>query len=694
MECPSCGRALSANARQTEDIRRAYEILERWQSTDLFERISTTTPLTTLKQQDRAPLLNIPLGPRSILKSTAAAEKFLSGPAIDLHANRDRVNASRRIDTAIPNPASQVPSLPAVRVNPVPQATDQALWDLLVAPEPLLAAAAPAIDDDDAPSAPVQASPVATKVSPRPDTASNTEVSDRIAEGSANETSSISRSIDAGHTEHRAERSEDAVGNRVQARSDVENAARFESRNMPQAMLDEVMSDAASTQRLNPFPESDGGQSWKHPDDIAESVVGSDWNEDSNCDLDLHQSNAGSTQQTAFRRQPEVGPFETDDDTESNSVRVTVESALADECAETDDIEIPLNTQASSRDTGEDFASDDVVSRKIHSATIENTVIEGHGNVSAAAAMMSTKVATHSTGPAEILQSVVPMLMSSASIHEESADERSKSAESANDGKQLLAEATKKSQRTPMRRPPLHRRFQNVRPVSESSAGSDTVTRKLRLDQTGGNAEAAQAKEPVTALPSSVAPETKIVSNSPKPGRRFRIDNAESIDEITGTDGRRSRTHGLPRNRYIDEAHETQLRGPHFEVTAPRRSNLTSMTGQFLAYLGVLGLTIGTAMVIYGHFGGYSEYTPTGWLVTTVAQMLLFLGVINLVSGGIEQNNEDVSRRINTLGEQLLRIEQVTSEAMRGPKLPARLYADPETAAQESARETVTVDRQ
>jgi hypothetical protein len=118
------------------------------------------------------------------------------------------------------------------------------------------------------------------------------------------------------------------------------------------------------------------------------------------------------------------------------------------------------------------------------------------------------------------------------------------------------------------------------------------------------------------------------------------------------------------------------------------------MTGQFLAYLGVLGLTIGTAMVIYGHFGGYSEYTPTGWLVTTVAQMLLFLGVINLVSGGIEQNNEDVSRRINTLGEQLLRIEQVTSEAMRGPKLPARLYADPETAAQESARETVTVDRQ
>jgi hypothetical protein len=241
----------------------------------------------------------------------------------------------------------------------------------------------------------------------------------------------------------------------------------------------------------------------------------------------------------------------------------------------------------------------------------------------------------------------------------------------------------------------LHRRFRLERPVSESSAGSEAVTRKLRLDQTGGNAATPQEKEPVTSLPSSVAPETKIVSNSPMPGKRFRIDKAESVDDITDTAGQRSRTHGRPRQRYIDEAHESQLRGPHFEVSAPKRSNLTSMTGQFLAYLGVLGLTVGTAMVIYGHFGGYSEITPTGWLVTTVAQMLLFLGVINLVSGGIEQNNDDVSRRINTLGEQLLRIEQVTSEVMRGPKIPAHMYAEDrdENEVMESERETTVVKR-
>jgi hypothetical protein len=112
--------------------------------------------------------------------------------------------------------------------------------------------------------------------------------------------------------------------------------------------------------------------------------------------------------------------------------------------------------------------------------------------------------------------------------------------------------------------------------------------------------------------------------------------------------------------RFVDAPHAVSGRGPHFEAVPPRRTNLTSIIGQTLSYIGVLGLTIGTSMVIYGHFGGFAEYTPTGWLVTTVAQMLLFLGVINLVSGGMEQNNEDMSRRIQSLGEQLQRIEQAT----------------------------------
>lgn len=269
-----------------------------------------------------------------------------------------------------------------------------------------------------------------------------------------------------------------------------------------------------------------------------------------------------------------------------------------------------------------------------------------------------------------------------------------KPAETANVSELQSAAMPTKIIRSPVRRPLLHRRFQMERPATTSSTGSEKVNRKLRVDQPGSNHDDSESTQQDAApITSSVAPEAKIVSNSPKPGRRMRIDGPESLDAVTGTDGRRGRTQTLPKHRYSDDAHDSAMRGPHFEITPPRRSNLTSVTGQFLAYLGVLGLTIGTAMVIYGHFGGYSEYTPTGWLVTTVAQMLLFLGVINLVSGGIEQNNDDVSRRINTLGEQLLRIEQVTTDVLKGPKLSARLYDDPNAEVEETSRDTANVQR-
>lgn len=203
------------------------------------------------------------------------------------------------------------------------------------------------------------------------------------------------------------------------------------------------------------------------------------------------------------------------------------------------------------------------------------------------------------------------------------------------------------------------------------------MTKKFRIDTPGdgsGNVDVDSTAD---------AAGTKIRSNSDGGGLRHRIDSGEPVAETVDAGGYRARTHGPARRRYIDEPHDSAIRGPHFHVTAPRRSNITSITGQFLAYAGVLGLTIGTAMVIYGHFGGYSEYTPTGWLVTTVAQMMLFLGVINLVSGGIEQTNDDVSQRINVLGEQLRRIEQVTEEALRGPKLPAHRYANPDDVESE-----------
>ena len=211
----------------------------------------------------------------------------------------------------------------------------------------------------------------------------------------------------------------------------------------------------------------------------------------------------------------------------------------------------------------------------------------------------------------------------------------------------------------------------------DDQKGMNTVSRKYRIDNPNP-----ESGEPALASQQQGAASASSHSNST--GRRFRIDSAESMGDTLETGDSRVRTQGRSRQRYINEAHGTAIRGPHFEVVGKKRSNMASITGQFLAYLGVLGLTVGTAIVIYGHFGGMSEYTPTGWLVTTVAQMMLFLGVINLVSGGIEQNNEDVSVRINTLGEQLMRIEQVTEQALRGPKIAASRYADPDAVPEES----------
>lgn len=132
-----------------------------------------------------------------------------------------------------------------------------------------------------------------------------------------------------------------------------------------------------------------------------------------------------------------------------------------------------------------------------------------------------------------------------------------------------------------------------------------------------------------------------------------------------------------------DDAHHPVLSAPHFDVQAAkirhqkRSFNWTSFFGQLLAYGGVAMLTTGTVLILWGYFGGPTNYTPTGWLIATAGQMMLFLGVVTLVSGGMEQTTEEVSRRIDSLGDKLIRIEQASrNHALRGPKIPAQHYVD------------------
>ena len=102
-------------------------------------------------------------------------------------------------------------------------------------------------------------------------------------------------------------------------------------------------------------------------------------------------------------------------------------------------------------------------------------------------------------------------------------------------------------------------------------------------------------------------------------------------------------------------------------ATTSAITHSTSLWGQLLAYVGVLGLTAGGALIVWNGFGHAPLNTPTSWLIATAGQMLLFLGIVTLVSSGLEQTNEEVTHRVRILGEQLLRIEQGQDSAPVAP---------------------------
>jgi hypothetical protein len=125
-----------------------------------------------------------------------------------------------------------------------------------------------------------------------------------------------------------------------------------------------------------------------------------------------------------------------------------------------------------------------------------------------------------------------------------------------------------------------------------------------------------------------------------------------------------------PRDVIVHQAHGPNP--PHF-LPAPvsladKSSKWVTLAGQLFAYIGVGGLTVGTVLVLMGYFGGPASYATTGWLITTAGQMLLFLGVVTLVSGGMEQTTQEVARRIDTIGERLVRIEHAAWNGK--PELP------------------------
>lgn len=219
----------------------------------------------------------------------------------------------------------------------------------------------------------------------------------------------------------------------------------------------------------------------------------------------------------------------------------------------------------------------------------------------------------------------------------------------------------------------------------------------------GGVSLEAEAPVPTSSRTERSVPQSAAVQAEPArpaPNRPYRIDPSQPLG---GPAGQPQRTVHRQRSAHLHWEHENADTPPHFDVqgslvgTERRKTNWTSVVGQLVAYAGVALLTVGTTLIIWSYFGGPANYAPTGWLTTTAGQMLLFLGVVTLVSGGMEQTSDEVRTRIERLGERIIRIEQIAREqGLRGPNLPAEYYEQGgfSPGMAETTRETVPFRQQ
>jgi len=107
----------------------------------------------------------------------------------------------------------------------------------------------------------------------------------------------------------------------------------------------------------------------------------------------------------------------------------------------------------------------------------------------------------------------------------------------------------------------------------------------------------------------------------------------------------------------IEHRSSRRRRLPRTVAAQPLPKTWTSTMAQCVAYGGVAGITYGAALILWSHFGGPEHYAPSGWLLATVGQMLLFLGLVTLVAGHLERYSEQLDRRFGELAERLDRAE-------------------------------------
>ncbi len=129
----------------------------------------------------------------------------------------------------------------------------------------------------------------------------------------------------------------------------------------------------------------------------------------------------------------------------------------------------------------------------------------------------------------------------------------------------------------------------------------------------------------------------------------------------------------------------------------PKKAGMIGNIGQGLAYVGILAITAGFSLVIMSSFGGPARGAPTGWLIATIGQMMLFLGIVTLVSAGMEQSSAEVrsllderlrsmTERLEFLSQKIIRIEQ--GKPYAGPKPPHFLTKSDQRDSSQAAGNT------
>lgn len=241
-----------------------------------------------------------------------------------------------------------------------------------------------------------------------------------------------------------------------------------------------------------------------------------------------------------------------------------------------------------------------------------------------------------------------------------------------------------------IRAPSLHPKTREARDLLERWSAEEL------LEPYGPAMTSMESERSVVRRPSSVVTDTEPLTTDDRQrttgdgsltadnGHRDDAPRTTASPDRSSQRPRRHVTRRRPRRgSHRFESSHAAVPPPHFTIASaldadgkrPGRSE--SLWGQLLAYVGVGLLTVGTVLVLWGYFGGPANYTPTGWLMATAGQMLLFLGVVTLISGGMEQTTHEVAQRIEHLSDHIIRIERHTMQhSQRGPHVSTEERAD------------------